>query len=70
VLLGLVALVLTLTTIASIIGVYQAHMSAAGMVFGSLNGSVAILTLVVSLVAWVKVVKKLCPCNSSSGSTC
>ncbi len=68
---GLVALVLTLTTIAAVIGVYMTHVSPAGWVFGSTAGSVALVTFILSLMAWFKVVKKMCPCSSKGcGSGC
>ncbi len=69
---GLVALVLTLTTIAAVIGVYMTHVSPAGWVFGSTAGSVALVTFILSLMAWFKVVKKMCPCGKGcgSGSSC
>jgi hypothetical protein len=65
--LGIVALFLTATTIAALLGVYNAHMTADGFVFGALNGSASLATFILSLVAWLKVVKKMCPCKSACG---
>ena len=61
--LALVCLLVTVLTIAAAIGVYKSHVLPDGWDFGSLNGSLAILTLVVSVMAWLKLVKKLCPCG-------
>lgn len=67
---GLVALVFTLTSVAAFVGVYVTHVTVDGWSFGTLNGSVALATLIVSLAAWLKTVKKLCPCNSKGGCGC
>ncbi len=64
---ALVTLLLTLTTIASAIGVYVNHVGDSGWMFGSMAGSVALITFVVSLVAWFKVFKKMCPCGKGGG---
>lgn len=60
---AVVALLLTLTTIAALVGVWVTHFTESGMLFGSLNGSIALITLIISLMAWLKVVKKMCPCG-------
>ena len=61
---GIVALLTTVTTIATLIGVYQTHVTAEGWMFGSPNGSLAVIAFVVSIMCWVKLVKKMCPCGS------
>ena len=51
-----------LVTIAAAIGVYKAHILSSGATFGTLNGSAAIIALVISL----KLTKKTlscCPCQ-------
>ena len=68
VLCGIVALLLTLTTIAAALGVYHAHLGPDGTwMFGTLAGSVSLFTFIVSMVAWLKIVKKMCPCGSKGG---
>lgn len=67
---GLAALILTLTTIASLVGVYRTHLLPGGLTFGSLEGSVALAVLVLSLIAWVKTVHKMCPCGCATGCGC
>lgn len=68
---AIVALLVTLLTIAALVGVYVSHMTPEGWMFGSLNGSAAIIAVLFSLTFWVKLVKKLCPCGKGGcGSGC
>ncbi len=70
---AIVALLTTATTVAAAIGVYMTHYSVEGWMFGSLNGSVAILAFLVSIMCWLKLVKKMCPCGTKamcSGGAC
>ncbi len=60
---AVVALLTTLTTVATALGVYQTHVTADGWMFGTANGSLAILAFLVSIGIWLKLVKKLCPCG-------
>lgn len=60
---AVVALLVTLATLAALVGVWKTHMTADGMMFGSTEGSLALLTFVLSSVIWVKMVKCLCPCS-------
>ena len=67
---AVVALLLTLTTIAAVIGVWNTHHTATGAwVFGTTAGSVALVTFILSLMAWKKVVGKMCPCRSKACGT-
>lgn len=68
-LVAIVAIVTTATTVAALIGVYMKHVTTDGWVFGTMEGSLAIVALIVSVMCWLKLVKKLCPC-SKSGSVC
>ena len=61
---GIVALVLTLTTIAAFLGVWNTHNTDAGWVFGTTQGSIALVTFIISIMAWKKMVGKMCPCRS------
>lgn len=66
--LGILAtLVLTLTTVAALVGVYRTHVLPGGMSFGTPEGSLALLVLVLSAAIWVKMVWKMCPCPSLKG---
>ena len=75
---GICALLVTLLTIAALVGVYKTHMTADGWEFSTLNASVAILASVFSLKVWLHLVKSMCPCNRmmckdgscSSGGMC
>ena len=65
-LVAIVALLTTVTTVAALTGVYVTHMTPEGWMFGTLNGSVAIIAFLASVMCWLKLVKKLCPCGKSS----
>ena len=67
---AIVALLTTITTIATLIGVYNTHVTPDGWMFGSLNGSVAIVAFLVSVMCWLKLVKKMCPCGKKMGGMC
>lgn len=69
-LIGIVALLTTFTTIAALVGVYSTHMTADGLRFGTVDGSLAIVALLVSMMCWLKLVKKLCPCGKACGADC
>ncbi len=64
---AIVALLTTATTVAATIGVYVTHMTPEGWMFGTLNSSIAILAFLASVMCWLKLVKKLCPCGKSGG---
>ena len=63
---AIVALLSTLTTIATAIGVYQTHLTDQGWMFGTANGSLAVLAFIVSIMCWLKLVKKMCPCGKKA----
>lgn len=65
-----VALLSTVVTIAAFVGLYKAHMGVDGLEFGTLNGSAAIIAVVLSLKFWKCTVKKMCPCNKACGAGC
>ncbi len=59
-----VMLLLLFVAIASGIGVYMAHVTAQGLVFGAPAGSLAILSFVVSVLAFIKSLKAcMSPCE-------
>jgi ABC-type nickel/cobalt efflux system permease component RcnA len=62
---AVVTLLLTVVAIASLLGVYNTHMTAEGWMFGTLNGSVAIIAFTAAIMCWIKLVKKMCPCGKS-----
>lgn len=67
----IVALLTTITTVATFIGVWQTHMTAEGWSFGTTNGSLAVIAFVASIMCWLKLVKKICPCGKGScGGAC
>jgi hypothetical protein len=65
-----VSLLLLLTTIASFLGLWRDHMTAAGWSFGSGDQSLSLLVFIVSLLALYKTSKKLCPCSSGCCGKC
>lgn len=69
---SVVAFLTTITTVATIIGVYMTHMTIDGWKFGTIDGSLSIVAFVVSIMVWLKLVKKLCPCGKTSmdGAAC
>ena len=67
VIVSIVTLLTTLTTIATLVGVYQTHVTAEGWMFDSANGSLAVIAFLVSIMCWLKLVKKLCPCGKMMG---
>jgi hypothetical protein len=69
---AIVALLVTALTIAALVGVYVTHVTPEGWLFGSLNGSAAIIALLFSLKFWHRLVKKLCPCKKGGccGGAC
>lgn len=67
---ALVALLLTATSIATAIGVYVTHVTVDGWKFGMMDGSLAVVAFVVSIICWLKLVKKLCPCGKMGGGMC
>ncbi len=64
---GLVALLLTLTSIAAFIGVWKTHYVGGAWVFGTQEGSLALLVFIASITLWVKMVTKMCPCHKMMG---
>jgi len=59
-----VMLLLLFVAIASGIGVYMAHVTSQGLVFGAPAGSLAILSFVVSILAFLKSLKAcMSPCE-------
>ena len=62
-LVAIVALLTTATTVATALGVWMTHMTPEGWMFGTLNGSVAVIAFLFSIMCWLKLVKKLCPCG-------
>ena len=57
-----IAVVILLGAIASVIGVYKAHFLVGGATFGTTNGSLALIAMVVSLAMLMKVMM-CCPCR-------
>lgn len=69
----LVAILLTLATVAAFMGAWNTHMVGGVLQFGAGDASLALLTFVISITLWLKLVKKLCPCNKGGcgcGSGC
>ena len=67
VIVSIVALLTTVTTVATLIGVYMTHVTAEGWMFGTPNGSLSVLAFLVSIMCWLKLVKKMCPCGKKGG---
>ncbi len=63
----IVAVLLLLTSLASLFGVYQTHMVSDGIQFGGSAGSLAIIAFVVSVMAWSK--QMIC-CMKSTCEVC
>lgn len=59
----LTALFLLVVTIAALIGAYMAHVMPDGVVFGSTNGSLALIAFTASIVLLGKQMRKCCPCG-------
>ena len=59
----LTAIFLLVVTIAALIGAYMAHVMPDGIVFGSTNGSLALIAFTVSIVLLGKQMRKCCPCG-------
>lgn len=66
----IVALLATATTVAAAIGVYMTHYTAEGWMFGKMDGSLAIVALLISVMCWLKLVRKVCPCCKIGGACC
>lgn len=66
----IVAIVLTLAAIASFLGVWRTHFATGALVYGTPDGSLALLVFVITLHLWHKVVKRLCPCGNKSCGSC
>lgn len=49
--------------IAALIGAYMAHVTPDGLVFGSTNGSLALIAFVVSMKLLSKQIRCCCPCG-------
>lgn len=65
------ALLMTLATVGAFVAVWRTHVVAGGLVFGTMDGSLALLTFMVGLTFWTKMVGKMCPCNKGGcGSSC
>jgi hypothetical protein len=62
-----VAILLFLTSIAALIGVYNTHIVSGGVQFGSSGGSFAIIAFTVSVMAWGK---KMACCMSGNCEVC
>ncbi len=67
---GIVLLLLTLTSIAAFIGVWRTHYVGGAWVFGTQEGSIALLVFILSIVLWHKMLKKMCPCGKMMGGMC
>ncbi len=63
-------LLVTLATIAAAIGVWKTHATPSGWMFGSSDASLALLTFIVGLTVWVKLVTKMCPCHAGNKEMC
>ncbi len=63
-------IVIGLLSIAALVGVYMAHMTAEGMLFGTLEGSLSIVAAIFGVKATSKLCKSVCPCNSKGGKCC
>jgi len=59
----LVCLLLFLTSLAALMGVYKAHFLSSGAVFGTTSGSLAILAFSVTVVFWMKCMVCCCGCG-------
>ena len=60
----IVAILVLLSSVASLVGVYKAHFLVGGATFGTTNGSLALIALVANL-AFLKKVMSCCPCMGS-----
>lgn len=75
---GIFLLLTTVTTLAMLVGVYRAHvipadylpqMPAGGLLFGSPEGSLAVIAFIASAALWLKIVCKMCPCTKKTCQT-
>ncbi len=62
-----VAVLLFLTSVASLIGIYNTHVVAGGVQFGSSSGSFAIIAFAISITCWGK---KMVACMSGNCEVC
>ena len=62
-LLWIVTLLLFLGAVASVVGVYNAHVVDGVTTFGSSAGSLALLAFAVTVAIWLKHMKCCCPCD-------
>lgn len=58
----IIAILVLLAAVASILGVYKAHVLAGGATFGTTNGSLSLIALAVNLAFLVKMMA-YCPCR-------
>ena len=62
VVLGIIAALVVLSTIAALVGVYKAHVLSSGLTFGTSSGSLSLAALAFNLFL-VKKVLESCPCT-------
>jgi hypothetical protein len=69
---GVVMLILvTVLTLAAAIGLYMVHVTPAGLVFGTTEGSLSIMALLFCLISWKKICKGVCGCcGKGCGGKC
>ncbi len=67
---GIVGLLVTVTTVATLIGVWMTHNTPEGWAFGTPNGSLSVIAFVVSAAVWLKIFKKMCGCCGKKGGAC
>ncbi len=58
----IIGIVVLLSTIAALVGVYKAHFLLGGATFGTTNGSLALIALAVNLM-FLKKMSRMCPCG-------
>lgn len=58
-----VTVILSLTSLAALIGAYKAHVLAGGATFGTTSGSLSLLALSVTLALWAKCAVCCCGCG-------
>lgn len=60
---GIVLILVTFVTAAAAIGVWHSHVIATGWIFGTAEASLSLLVFLASLMVWLKLFRKMCPCG-------
>ena len=59
----IVCLLLFIGAVASIVGVYKAHVVDGVTTFGTTPGSMALIAFAITITVWLKMMKECCPCD-------